>query len=289
MAKIKILLDSTGDIPPEWIEKLDVEIIPLHLLWEGSGQSEDDTRERAQVEDFWKRLAQGDSVPKTSQPTPLEFDQKIEKILGAGYEGVFVLTLSSKMSGTFNSAFIASKKYPDAVRILDTGLASSANALVTRRARELVDQGFSLDELQKSVEAEIKQRRFGAFFYVSDFDFLKKGGRISRFTGFVGSMLKLRVSLYIDDQGEMLPFAKSRGLEKTQQAVLKQVQEQFSPGSKVNISMVYCDSLPETQQLFERLQKVYDVQDVSYTPMGKVISSHVGPGASGFGIELLEK
>jgi DegV family protein with EDD domain len=288
MEKTKILVDSTGDMPLEWMQKLDADVIPLHVLWEERGITEDDNRNYEDLKKFWDDLATEDDLPKTSQPTPVEFRTKFEKYFEEGYTNIFVLTLSSAMSGTYNSALLAAKEYGDKIEVLDSKFASSVNALVVYRIRELLDTGMVLKDVWKTVKEERENGRFGAFFYISNFDFLRKGGRVSGFASFVGTMLNLRVSLFIDDEGIMIPFGKSRGTKKAQKFVIKKAQEFIAPGSRIRLAMVHVKEEEETLKLLKMLENEYEVVDSVITPMGKVIASHVGPGTAGFGIEKLD-
>jgi len=287
MNSMKIILDSTGDIPFEWFAEKDVDNIPLHVLWEQPSESEDDLRDKEEIERFWEKIRSRPLPPKTSQPTPGEFSALFKKAFDEGYSEVLALCISSKMSGTYNSAEIAARDFPDKVEIVDTKLASAANALIARRARELADQKVSARRIKDILDREIKEHRFGAYFYVSDFEFLKKGGRISRFASFIGSMLKLKVALHISDDGNLLPFAKNKGTEKTHDSLIKAALSLYPEKSKVNLIMVYTTSAEEAQLLSAKLKEVYQVESLLYSPMGKVISSHVGPYATGFGIERI--
>ncbi len=288
MEKTKILVDSTGDMPLEWMKKLDADVIPLHILWEERGITEDDSRNYEDLKKFWDDLVKEDDLPKTSQPTPGEFKNRFERYFEEGYANIFVLTLSSQMSGTYNSAILASKAYGDKIQVLDSKYASSVNALIVYRIRELLDTGMSLKEVWEKVKSERESGRFGAFFYISNFDFLRKGGRVSGFASFVGTMLNLRVSLFINDDGIMIPFGKSRGTKKAQKFVIKKAQEYIEPGSKIRLAMVHVREEEEVLKLLKMLENDYEVVESVITPMGKVISSHVGPGTAGFGIEKLD-
>lgn len=287
MGSMKIILDSTGDIPFEWLKEKDITNIPLHILWEDPQETEEDIREISEIQKYWERIQTRAIPSKTSQPTPAEFSVLYEKILKEGYSEILSVCVSSTMSGTYSSAEIAAKNFPGKIEVIDTKMASSANALVCRRARELSDQGFAVGKVKATLEKEIKEHRFGAYFYVSDFEFLKKGGRVSRFASFLGSMLKLRVSIFIAEDGNMLPFAKNKGVQKTQDSLIKAAKSVFPENSKVNLVMVYTINPEEAKSLQAKLSSVYQIQQVLYSPMGKVISSHVGPYATGFGIEKI--
>jgi len=281
--KVKIIVDSTGDMPQEWSKKLDVETIPLHVLW-SEEKSEKDTREESGIADFWSRLKQTQKLPTTSQPTPKEFSELYDRFFSEGYEGIFVITISAKLSGTYNSATIAAKDQEKEIVVWDSRLASSPLSLAAMRARELSDQGKSLEEIKQSLEEERNANQCLAFFYVSDFEFLRKGGRVSRFQSFVGSMLKIRAALTIDPNGELVPFGKARGTAKVQELICEEASKFIPKGSSVKLAMVHADNLSECKEVQAKLSDQYKVLDSVFTPMGKIISSHVGPGTAGFGI-----
>ncbi|HOO32647.1 MAG TPA: DegV family protein [Thermotogota bacterium] len=288
MEKTKILVDSTGDMPLEWMKKLDADVIPLHVLWEERGITEDDSRNYDDLKKFWDDLVKEDDLPKTSQPAPVEFKNKFEQYFNEGYTNIFVLTLSTQLSGAYNSALLAAKEYGDRIVVLDSKFASSVNALVVYRIRELLDSGLPLQAVWSQVKEERENGRFGAFFYISNFDFLRKGGRVSGFASFVGTMLNLRVSLFINEEGIMIPFGKSRGTKKAQKFIIKKAQEYIEPGSKVRLAMVHVKEEEEVLKLLKMLESDFEVVESVITPMGKVIASHVGPGTAGFGIEKLD-
>jgi len=287
MERTKILVDSTGDMPLEWIKKMDVDVIPLHILWEERGINEDDSRNYDDLKQYWDDLDKEEDLPKTSQPTPVEFKQRYDRYFEEGYAGVMVITLSSSLSGTYNSAIIAAKEYGERIQVIDSKTASSAIALMVYRASELLAEGMDVLKAKDELMKEIENKRFGAFFYVSNFNFLRKGGRVSRFASFVGTMLNLRVSIFINENGEMIPFGKSRGTKKAQKLVISKSHEFFPQGTKVRLTMVHSRNEEECENLLKMLKSEYEVVESVYTPMGKVISSHVGPGTAGFGIEKL--
>lgn len=283
MDKVKIIVDSTGDMPLAWAEKLDVETIPLHILW-SENKTEKDARDEKAIIDFWSRLKEAEKLPTTSQPTPGEFTELYDRFLKEGYDAILVITISAKLSGTYNSATIAAKSQEKPIEVWDSRMASSPLSLAVLRARELAETGKTVQEIKTTLEKERNDNQFQAFFYVSDFEFLRKGGRISRFQSFVGSMLKLRVALSIDPKGELLPFGKARGSLRAQELVCEEVIKYIPKGSAVKLAMVHADNLAECKELVTRLSDQYKVLETVFTPMGKIISSHVGPGTAGYGI-----
>lgn len=284
--RIKILVDSTSDIRPDWLEKYDADVVPLKVIWT-DGASEDDERDPQALMSFYERLKNSPEIPKTSQPTVFEFLQRYRNAEQAGYEGVVVITLSSKMSGTLNAATTAAKESGIPVEVFDTKLASSVNSLVVRRARELADTGMTPKEIVKKLEVERKSKAFQALFYVSDFKFLVKGGRVSKFQGFIGTVFKIKVGLWIDYNGEMVPFDKARGRSRAYDLLIGRVGKEIPFGTRVRLAMIHSDAENEAKELLEKLKEKYDVVEASFHMTGKVITTHVGPGMCGFGIEVV--
>ncbi len=284
--RIKILVDSTSDIKPDWLEKYDADVVPLKVIW-SDGTSEDDERTPQALMDFYERLKNSPEIPKTSQPTVFEFLQRYRNAEQAGYEGVVVITLSSKMSGTLNAATTAAKESGIPVEVFDTKLASSVNSLVVRRARELADAGMTPREIAERLEEERRSKAFQALFYVSDFKFLVKGGRVSKFQGFIGTMFKIKVGLWIDYNGEMVPFDKARGRSRAYDLLVERVGKEIPFGTRVRLAMIHSDAENEAKELLEKLKEKYDVVEASFHMTGKVITTHVGPGMCGFGMEAL--
>ena len=282
--RIKILVDSTSDIRADWLEKYDADMVPLKVIW-SDGTSEDDERDPKALMNFYEKLKVSPEIPKTSQPTVFEFLQKYRNAEQGGYEGVVVITLSSKMSGTLNAAKTAAKESRIPVEVFDTKLASSINALVVRRARELADSGMNPKEIVERLRQEREQKSFQALFYVSDFNFLVKGGRVSKFQGFIGAMLKIKVGLWINYEGEMVPFDKARGKTRAFDLLIERAGKEIPFGTSVRLAMIHSDAETEARELLERLKGKYHVLESSFHMTGKVITTHVGPGMCGFGIE----
>ncbi|QTA38123.1 DegV family protein [Thermosipho ferrireducens] len=288
MAKTKIIVDSTSDIPPSWLEKYDIDMVALHVNWPDGTSEPDDTRKSEELKDFYQKLSLAEKLPKTSQPSIKQFQDVYMKALNDGYDSILVLTISSKMSGTVNSAKLAASEFDIPIEVVDTKMASSVVALMAKYARELSNEGLSVKEIAEKV----MEKRFGggfhAIFFVSDFNFLVKGGRVNRFTGFVGSLLKIRVGIYINNEGEMIPFEKARGAKKAYAMILNKMEEEgIKIGQDIGLIGVHCDNMEDIKEMVKLLEERYNVKYIDYANTGKVISTHVGIGMAGFGIEVL--
>ena len=286
MKRVKIILDSTGDIPIEWLERYDVEIASLYVNWP-DGTSEPDVRDPKEIEDFYRRIKEAKELPKTSQPTAEDFKKLYLKAKEEGYDEIIALCISSNLSGTVNSANMAAKEVDIPVYVVDTKLASAVNALVARRVREILNEGASGEEAYRKILEELNSGRFRAVFYVSDFNFLVKGGRVTKVQGFFGTMLKIRVCVHINEEGKLIPYRKVRGNQKAAEALVEKVKEYAPEGSKLRILPVHADNETGARDVERILKEYYDVEVTGIAMMGKVITTHVGPGTAGTGIEIV--
>ncbi|HHF08942.1 MAG TPA: DegV family protein [Kosmotoga arenicorallina] len=283
--RTKIMLDSTADIPRDWIEKLDITTIPLHLTWPNGTQEDDDSRDLSVIKDFWRRLEISEKLPTTSQPSPGEIRSLYEKAFEDGYEEILVLCISTGISGTYNTAKMVAEEFDKPIYVVDTKKASAINSLVAKRARELISEGKNAEESGKILEREIAEGRYHAVFYVSKFDFLVKGGRVSKFQGFVGNLLSINVGLYIKhESGALIPFKKVRGEKKAQTMLLNKILEEVPKGSTVDVILVHADNENGINALKKLLEDTYVIRKMTTSIMGKIISTHVGPGTAGFGL-----
>ena len=285
MRKIKIVVDSTSDIPLNMLEEYDIDVVPLYVIWP-DGTQEPDTVDEEEKRKFYKRLLESPEIPDTSQPTVQDFIEKYRELEEKGYDEVLVLTISTQMSGTFNSATLAAKEVDIPVYVFDTLRASTVVGLMARTARLLADKGYSSEEIIKILKERFDAGDYHAVFYVSNFDYLVKGGRISKFQGFLGTMLKMKVGVYIRQDGNMEPFGKARGTAKAIKMILEKLEEVgFKPGEKVNVIMITAGADDEAEKLLEAVKEKYDVIYHNKSLTGKVITKHVAPGMVGVGME----
>ncbi|MDI3471762.1 MAG: fatty acid kinase fatty acid binding subunit [Thermotogaceae bacterium] len=287
MEKVKIIADSTADIPKSIAEKYKISIAPLKVVWP-DGREENDSWNPEEIEDFYKRISEAEALPKTSQPSPADFEKLYEEAIKEGYEKIVVLCISSKLSGTYNSSLLASKSFDTPIHVVDTKLASAALGLITIKTAELFEKGFGYDEVIKIIDEDVEKRRFYAAFYVSNFDFLVKGGRVSKIQGFIGGMLKLKIGLIIDEEGGLTPFGKARGSKKALEMIKSKINELIPKGSKLRLMPVSAAASKEAEEIAHVLSEDYSIATMQTALMGKVITTHVGPGTAGTAIEVIE-
>ena len=204
---VKILIDSASDITKEEASKLGIEMIPMEILF-----GEDTYLDGINLlpQEFYEKLIESDVLPKTSQVTPYRFEEAYSKLINEGYE-VVVITISSKLSNTYNSAVLASNQYQGKVFVVDSLNAAVGERILCEYALRLIDKGLDASSIKKELD-NIKSK-INIIAVVDTLEYLKKGGRISKATAFAGELFSIKPVLSVID-GEVKMIGKARGSKK---------------------------------------------------------------------------
>ena len=224
-------------------------------------------------------------IPDSSQPTVKDFVEKYNEVKEKGYDEILVITISTKMSGTYNSATLAAKEVDIPVYVFDSLRASAVVSMIARDARLSHQRGLSTEEILSYLKDRYDNGDYQAVFYVSNFEYLVKGGRISKFQGFLGTMLKMKVNVFINEEGVMIPYAKSRGVAKAQKAIIDKLKDLgYEEGERIELITITAGADEEAERLYEEFQKHFEIVFRAHTLTAKVITKHVAPGMVGVGV-----
>lgn len=276
MSNFHIITDSGSDLSQALIDSLHITVVPLMVNFQG--QTLPDNVD-AGVQAFYDGLRAGE-VATTSAINPTGWETAIEPILAGGQDAL-VITFSSGLSTTYQSAVIAAdelrEKYPQRkICVVDSLCASLGQGLLVWYACQMRDAGLSLDELATWVE-ENKQN-LCMWFTVDDLMYLKRGGRVSAATALVGTMLQIKPVLHVDEEGHLINVAKARGRRASIEALAKKVGELGLPGENDTVFISHGDCLDDAQLLASILKEKYGVKTAVIGYVGAVIGSHSGPG-----------
>ena len=272
----KIITDTGCDLPEKMQKELNLTVIPLSVLYKGENYT---TYTEDWLKEMFAGLRAGEST-STSAVNPEGWVNGIEPVLAAG-EDALVLTFSSGLSTTYQSAVIAAEelmeKYPERkIRVVDTLCASLGQGLLVWYAAQKRDEGLSLDALADWCE-EYKFK-LCHWFTVDDLMYLKRGGRVSAATALVGTMLQIKPVLHVDDEGHLINVVKARGRKASIEALAKKVGETGIPGANDTIFICHGDCMEDAKYLESRLKELYGTKNVFIYYVGAVIGSHSGPG-----------
>lgn len=270
--KTRIIVDSTADLMPEYLER--VHVVPLTVLF-GDEELIDGVTINKTV--FYEKLVESDTLPTTSQATPEAFIKEFEKAKEASEQAV-VITVSSKLSGTYQSAMLAAREY-DNIYIVDGDSVAIGNGILVELACKLLDSGMNAEEIAKTLEEE--KKKIVVIALVDTLEYLKKGGRISKTVAMVGGVLNIKPVLSIID-GEINMLGKARGSKMGNNLLIQEIEKAGGVDFTKPVLLGYAglsDALllkyiEDSKQIWEG-----NLDEIRYTIVGSVVGTHVGPGA----------
>lgn len=277
MTNIRIVTDSTADIPLAVREALNIEMVPLKINF-GEDQYLDTVT--LQSEDFYHKLKSSAHFPTTSTPSPGEFLEVYQSLLEEPDTEVISIHLSSVLSGTYRTAELASTLLEGdqlgKVHVVDSCSASYGIGALVVAAAEAVQAGKSVDEVVALVQT--MRANFYIYFLVDTLEFLQKGGRIGKASALFGSLLNIKPILSLDSAGEVSVVDKVRGNKKAIARILELLAADVSDKTIRSLHIAHANNLEGAEQLREAIVQRFAVEHVDYITLGPVIGAHAGPG-----------
>ncbi len=279
MSNYVILTESNCDMTQQMVDQLGLIVLPMTVETpKGDFKNYLDWRE-VEPKVFYDRLRAGDAC-KTSAINTTAFMEAMEESAKEGND-VLYLGFSSGLSGTYSAAAMAarelSEKYPERkFYTVDTLCASMGQGLIVYLAAQKKNEGASIEEVRDYVEAT--KMSVAHWFTVDDLMHLKRGGRVSAATAVVGTMLKIKPVLHVDNEGKLINMEKARG----RKAALNNIIDKFgataiNPAEQV-LFISHGDCEADAQYVASKIQEKYGVKQVFISLIGPVIGAHSGPG-----------
>jgi DegV family protein with EDD domain len=280
-ANTAIVLDSTSDFPEAHDRYPNMRIVPLYVLF-GDESYRDGVDIRP--EEFYERLATVSSLPTTRQPTPKDFADCFEELAAAGFERIWSLHVSAKLSGTYQSACLGAELAGgDRVKVVDTETASLANAMLALAIQRRLEVGTTDEEIEALIERFRKTN--GVVFTVATLECLQKGGRIGKGQALAGTLLNVKPIFSVAD-GVIEPITKVRGRQKALEEFGKLFTERTADvpdGEGLRVAIAHASAPDWIDVLTDLAAKARPKAQVELVEiLGAVVGTHAGPGAVGF-------
>lgn len=271
---VRIVTDSTSDIPREIVEELNITIVPLTISF--GGQSYRDGIDLS-ADEFYRRLPIEKDLPQTSQPPPALFQHAYEHLVTQG--DVVSVHLSHKFSGTIETARrVAAEVAPDRITVVDSGSASMGLGLCAIAAASAARNGADRAECVAAADAVARRLRIAVAF--ETLEYLRRGGRIGRARAFLGGLLRLKPILTVKD-GETFPVTRARSRAKA-------IEELFALVTKhrrvTDVVVLYTTTPEDAEALAERARAAVPDATVYRGRFGPVLGVHGGPGMLGIAV-----
>ncbi|MGP9040843.1 DegV family protein [Cytobacillus kochii] len=272
---VKILADSACDLPLSFFEENDVILIPLkvHL----NGEEYDDLL-TIDSKNIYEAIREG-KVPKTSQASPLLFEEIFTNMAKNKEDGIYI-AFSSALSGTYSTAVMVldqvKETYPDFnLTIIDSKCASLGHGLVVLNAVKDAKEQLAIDEIVSN--ATFNCEHMEHLFTVNDLEYLAKGGRVSKASAFVGGLLNIKPLLNVED-GKLVPIEKHRGRKKLFKRIIDIMRERGVALDRQMVAISHGDDEATALEVKEMIQKEFGVEQFYISPIGSAVGSHAGAG-----------
>ncbi|HSQ38066.1 MAG TPA: DegV family protein [Acidimicrobiia bacterium] len=270
---IRIVTDSSCDLPDDVIAQHRIEVVPLSVRF---GEEELLDREELSTEEFWRRLTTARVLPETAAAPVGRFQEAFARVVSAGADGIVVVILSAKVSATIQSATLAAEQFTAGipVRVVDSGLVSTALGLAVIEAAKVAAAGASIEQVEAAARSACERGRI--FATPATLEYLRRGGRIGGAAALIGGLLDVKVLIGFEE-GKVAGVGRVRSRTRALSAILEHVAGQR--GSIRHLAVVHSDPV-ELPEFLQHLTAIYE-GEVMVARIGPAVGTHIGPGAVG--------
>ena len=269
---VRIIVDSSTDVAEAYLNR--IQVVPLTLRF---GEEEYYDGVTIHKEEFYRRLVESDELPTTSQATPASFDQVFREVAANGDSAV-VICLSSKLSGTYQSACIAAESY-DNIYVVDSQSVAIGTGVLAQYAVDCADAGISAGEIAQKLEK--KKADVTVIALLDTLEYLKKGGRISKTVAFAGGVLNIKPVVTVQD-GVVALIGKARGSRNGNNLLVEKINQSGGVDFSLPVLLGYTglnSALLDKYVEDSRGLWAEELDAIPKTLLCSIIGTHVGPGA----------
>ena len=273
-----IIIDSASDLSREYIEKSNIHLVPLTVIFKGK-EYKDDLGQSLSNEEFYNAIKDGE-MPSTAQINVYQYTEEFRKHVKEG-KAIIYVALSSALSGSYSSACIAKEtileEFKDAdINIIDSKAASGGEGILNYYAVEMLKNGASKQEIVNWLEQN--KLRVNHWFTVDDLNHLKRGGRISSTAALMGTLLDIKPILNVNDEGKLNSVTKVKGRKKSVRALSEELDKRIVNAEDQVVIINQGDCLEDAKYLQRLVLEKHKVKEIIMGNIGPTIGSHTGPG-----------
>lgn len=272
--KIALVTDSTSDLSNEFVEKNNIHVLPLKVVYQDREYLD---RVEITPQEVYESLEK--EVPSTSMPSVGEVTELFAKLIKNGYQEILSIHISSGLSGTINSVRLAAANFPSVkIEVIDSKSISMGIGVLVQEAANFIKKGMNLPAVVEKIH-ELREN-MSVVFVVKTLEYLKRGGRIGYVSATMGSILDLKPIIAVNDEGKYFTLAKVRGRKKSIDKLIEIVKE-TAEKNILKLVVMHGDAKEEAKYLFDELKKIKRIKDIHFGEVGPVIGVHTGPGVVG--------
>lgn len=272
-----ISTDTNSDLLFSFVDENNINLLALGYTLDGVTRFTDDRT--IDQHDFYEQMRKG-KMPTTMQVNPEQAEKAFKQIAAEGKD-VLHIAFSSGLSGSYNSAEMGAKEareqYPDAkIIVIDSLSASLGQGLMVYYAVKLKKEGKSIDEVSAWIDGH--KQNFIHYFTVEDLNHLYRGGRVSKTTAVVGTMLGIKPVMNVDEQGHLVPMGKVRGRKQSLLELINRMGPKMEGFDNEVVFISHGDCLEEAHFCADEIKKKYKIKNFVFNYVAPSIGAHSGPG-----------
>jgi DegV family protein with EDD domain len=269
--KIALITDSSCDLTKEIIKKYNIRVVPLRIIYKDKEYID---RVNIEPQEVYDNLVK--EIPTTSMPSMQDIGDTFAAIEQEGYTHVIAITISSGLSGTFNTVKLVSGSHPNLVTcIFDSKTLSAGLGALVAECGELIEQGKEFEEIVNALPS-IKER-ISVYYVLETLEYLKKGGRIGKVAGTIGELLNLKPIISVDAEGKYFTYAKVRG-RKQSICRLSDIAKDVLTTTKAKLFILQGGAMEEGRKLYDSFVDMPNVTSLHFGDISPALGVHTGPG-----------
>jgi DegV family protein with EDD domain len=271
LSKIALVTDSSCDLTEEIIKKYNIKVVPLRIIYKDKEYID---RVNISPQQVYDNLSV--EVPTTSMPSMGDIDTVFNDIESEGYTHVIAITISSGLSGTYNTIKLVSESHPNLITcVFDSKSLSAGLGALVDKCGHLIAEGKSFEEIVNTLPS-IKER-ISVYYVLETLEYLKKGGRIGKVAGTIGELLNLKPIISVDEEGKYFTYAKVRGRRQSINKLID-IGDEVLKTTKATIFILHGDALEEGQKLYKLFENKNNVNSLHFGDISPALGVHTGPG-----------
>ena len=272
---IKIVTDSTADIPKELLDRYDIRLVPINIQFGTETYQEGIDIDRPT---FFRKLDEYPSIPTSSQPSPGQFAEVFKELAEQGHS-ILCIVITSKHSGTYQSGVLAKSMLPEAeIEVFDTLSISIGTGYQVLAAARAAEEGKSMEEIVRILEG-IRSRMY-LYLTPATLKYLQKSGRVGKLAGALGSLLNVKPIIKVED-GTLEAFQNVRTRSKAIDCIVEMTAEAVGTTDPVKLAIPHAEVPDEAEALRKRLESTFNVDEMHVVPLACSLTVHGGPGIIG--------
>ncbi|MEG6522724.1 DegV family protein [Desulfotomaculum sp. 1211_IL3151] len=281
--KVAIITDSTSDLDKEVVEKYNINVLPLKVIY--SEQEEYLDRVNIEPQEIYDRMP--GEVPSTSLPSPASIISLFKKLEEEGFTHIISIHISSGLSGTYNAVRTVARDFKNMViEVIDSKALSLGLGIPVVEAAKTYESTMSFEAALKKAKDIISNTEI--YFVVGTLDYLKKGGRIGYVAGTIGEIMQIKPIISINEEGKYYTYDKIRGRKKSLQRLFEINKEIIKAKNKNTIAVMHGGAPEESRELLEKIKDLTQIVKTYTGQVGPVIGVHTGPGLIGICITSIQ-